>query len=137
MGVLSQEDIDCGDNHYGDMDGDDADEGLLFTFDSPVELASLDLGSVNGNDDFNLTIDNITHLKDFDSNETSPLVYKVVDKDKFYFSGLVGTDFLIWTDGSSDDYRVDSLTISTIPEPMVITLIASFGGGMLMMRRYL
>ncbi len=67
LGVLSQNDIDNSDDHYGDMDGDGVDEGLLFTFDSVVELTYLNLGDVSSNDDFNISIGVTTYLTDFEN----------------------------------------------------------------------
>jgi len=100
------------------------DDGLLFSFDSPVELAYLNFGKFGSNDDFNLTVDGVTFLVDFDELGSSPYVTSVVGMDEYWFTGLVGSEILVWADGSSDDFRIQTMTINTVPEPSTCLLLA-------------
>ena len=70
---------------------------------------------------------------DFDQDESSPYVTSVSGDDKYYFTGLTGTQFLIWADGSSDDFLIDEITVtfedppdkSVVPEPGTMLLLGS------------
>ena len=91
------------------------DEGLLFTFQSEVELASIDFNtfdSVNGADDFNLTVDGVTYLMDHHSDTNSEYVVSNNGDDVFDFQNVSGTEFLFWLDDDADDWRVDDVTIA-------------------------
>lgn len=107
----------------------DLDEGILFTFDQVVTLTFVNFDSFSGSDDFNLTVDGISLL--VDHNQSDAAVLGVVSNtpfpDHFDFS-VVGTEFLIWADGNTDSFRIDSLRASAVPVPAAAWL---FGSGLL------
>jgi len=95
-----------------------------------VELASInfhDFDSVDGDDDFNLTVDGVTKLMDHHSGKTS----EHVESDNgdngdnvFDFQNVSGTEFLFWLDDHEDDWRVDDITIAADGEEIKY----NFGG---------
>jgi len=113
------------------------DDGLLFTFGSPVGLTYLNFGTFGSNDDFNLTVDGVTHLIDFDTTKSSPHVTATNNLDEYWFTGLVGSEILIWADGSNDDYRIQAMTINTtpVPEPSTCLLLSVGFAGLALYRR--
>ncbi len=48
--------------------------------------------------------------------------------DQPLFSGVTGTQFVVWANNSYDRFRVDRLSVSAIPEPSILAL---FGLGLL------
>ena len=120
-----------GTNMDGGAAGDatDLDEGILFTFDQVVTLTFVNFDSFSGSDDFNLTVDGISLLVDHNQTDSDVpgIVSNTLVADHFDFS-VVGTEFLIWADGSSDSFRIDSLRASAVPVPAAAWL---FGSGLL------
>jgi len=107
---------------------DDLDEGLLFSFDRLVSLDYINFDSFSGSDDFNLTVDGISILVDFNATDTasSLLVSEVLGQtDEFNFNNIVGTEFLFWADGNSDSFRIDTLEVSAVPIPAAAWLFGS------------
>ena len=118
----------------GNLDGDsnfsanDPDEGLLFSFDQLVSLdyINFDMFTKQKNDDFNLTVDGVLVLLDFNANDTSSLVTNVPGQfDEYNFNSIVGSNFLFWADGDSDSFRIDTLNVSTVPVPAAAWLFGS------------
>jgi len=132
LGVVSAKDdgslLDAG-NSSTDMD-----EGLLFTFNKIVRLEYIDFDyfTSNGGDDFNLTVDNNTVLKNIDPYNGSSSVNNVGNKfDEYEFNDIIGTSFLFWADDDKDAFRIDKIRVSivnSVPEPSTIML---FGFGLL------
>jgi hypothetical protein len=122
-------------NTYGDgtsLDGGsgsgDLDEGLLFTFDTLVHLDYINFDHfTSGNaDDFNLTVDGVLLLYDFNANDSSSLVTNVVGEfDEYNFQGIIGKEFLFWADGNSDSFRIDEIEVSAVPVPAAVWLMSS------------
>ncbi len=108
-------------------DTSDPDEGLLFTFDQAVRLDYINFDSfTSSGDDFNLTVDGVSVLVDFNANDVSPLVTNVPSQfDEYNFNNIVGTEFLFWADGNSDSFRIDTLNVSTVPVPAAAWLFGS------------
>lgn len=103
------------------------DDGLLFSFARTVELTFLNLDNFpgsNSDDDFNLIVDGVSFLVDFDTGEFSPLVSSTIDNDKFNFTGIRGKEFLIWSDGANDEFLIDEIKIQ-VPEPATLFLLVS------------
>lgn len=117
------------------------DDGLLFSFVSKVTLKHIDFGGFRRNDDFNLTIDGVTYIVDFNKKGTSPYVTMMSGSkksvDNYWFDGLSGYNFLIWADGKSDEFRIDRLTVDVnpVPEPATVFLLSTCLLGMLGMKR--
>ncbi len=107
----------------------DPDEGLLFSFNQVVSLSYINFDSFGGSDDFNLTVDGILKLVDFDGGSTSQFASQVTgEPDEFNFSDISGTEFLFWADSDSDKFRIDRMTVHAIPEPTTLLL---FGVGLI------
>ncbi len=132
LGVSSMHPNLSGDSHS--LDGgsselttsSDPDEGLLFSFTRAVSLTYINFDSFSGSDDFNLTVDGVSVLVDYNSSDTSALVTNVVgQEDEFIFNGIYGTQFLFWADGNSDSFRIDRMSV--VPEPATLAL---FGLGL-------
>jgi len=136
--------IETGASDDNNIDGanvgatDDFDEGLQFTFSEVVSLSFVDFDNWgSSSDDFNLTVDGITLMVDFGTNDSN--VYGYNDNDSlsstysgsssyFDFNNIVGTEFLFWADSDNDEFNIDSMKVSKIPEPSIIAL---FGLGMM------
>ena len=105
----------------------DLDEGLLFTFDQIVSLDFINFDSFTSGDDFNLTVDGVSILVDYNADSpATPLVTNdPVQFDYYYFNNITGTEFLIWADGNSDSFRIDQMTVSAVPVPAAVWLFAS------------
>ncbi|MDR4506297.1 MAG: PEP-CTERM sorting domain-containing protein [Candidatus Scalindua sp.] len=97
------------DGQSGPADGIDHDEGLLFVFSNPINLKSVNFGQWGLKDDFNLTIDGVDIFQD---NASDPFV-----------ASYTGTNFLIWADGNSDQFRIQELTVEPVPEPATIAIL--------------
>lgn len=103
------------------------DEGLLFSFSQSVSLDYLNLDRFSGNDDFNLTVDGVTLLFDYDADKTSPYANNTNGEyDAYVFSNIVGTNFLFWADGGNDEFRIDRMevTAANVPEPSSLLLLS-------------
>jgi len=105
----------------------DPDEGLLLTFSQIVNLVyiNFDNFSTSGSDDFNLTVDGKLTLLDFNFNDTSPLASNSGlpgQEDEYNFSGISGTQFLFWADGSSDNFKIDRIEV---PEPTTLGMLVA------------
>lgn len=112
------------------IDQVDAFETLVLTFDpssKPVELLSVTFGRVGLDDDFNMSIDgNVLVSSAFipggSSNDAASSSFDFT----IFPAGLrTGTVFTFTGPGEDDDYRVQSLTISTTPEPSSLLLLGS------------
>jgi len=131
LGVRSNTTGD-GTNMDGGASGDaaDLDEGLLFIFDQEVRLDFINFDSFTefNADDFNLTVDGVSILVDYNANEVSSLVTNdPLQFDHYYFNNIVGTEFLIWADGDTDSFRIDEMIVSAVPVPAAVWL---FGSGL-------
>ncbi len=114
FGVVSF--IGDGENLDGGNTGDDTDpdEGLLFSFSELVSLSDIFFKSFGSSDDYNLMVDGIDIFSDKD--------------DSYDFGSIIGQEFLVWADGSSDAFYVSGLEVSAVPEPSIVAL---FGLGLL------
>ncbi len=120
------------------IDGGNPYEGILFTFDHAVSLDSItfnafDTVSTPGtnywNDDgFNLLVNGNNIMKDVRSLDTNSYIDGWGAGDQPLFTGVTGTQFVVWADNSYDRFRVDRLSVSAVPEPSVLAL---FGLGLL------
>ncbi len=127
LGVRSNPHGD-GTNLDGGSGSSDLDEGLLFTFDTLVHLDYINFDHfTSGNaDDFNLTVDGVLLLYDFNANHSSSLVSNVVGEfDEYNFHGINGKEFLFWADGNSDNFRIDEIEVSAVPVPAAVWLLSS------------
>ncbi len=125
--------MDGGGNSTTPNDPNDPDEGLLFTFDQAVRLDLINFDSFTDDstpDDFNLTVDGVTLLVDYNANSSSsPLVTNdLIQFDQYTFNTIVGTEFLFWADGNSDSFRIDRMEVTAVPVPAAVWL---FGSGLL------
>ncbi len=125
-GVWLEKDGGLGARTYADagteVDGSDTtssngdwihDDGLLFSFSQEVEMTYLRFGGWEKTDDFNLTVDGVKVLVDT-GNDTGPNT----------FSGVFGTEFLIWADSRDDRFRIDEIGIrAPVPEPATVALL--------------
>ena len=108
----------------------DPDEGLLFVFDRTVSLdfINLDYFNLGGTgDDFNVTVDGTTFIVDYskaDDGTNSLVTSTDGQQDHFLFNHLIGKEFLIWADGSSDSFTISDLKVSAVPLPAAIWLMA-------------
>lgn len=112
-------------------DTDDLDEGLLFTFDQTVrlDLINFDSFTSSSSDDFNLTVDGVLVLLDYNANDTSALVNNdLVQFDQYTFNNITGTKYLFWADSNTDSFRIDRLEVTAVPVPAAAWL---FGSGLL------
>ena len=129
--------LDGGSCNSSCLTSSDPDEGLLFIFNQVVSLdyINFDNFSSSGSDDFNLTIDDSTLLADFNFNDTSPNVSNVVGQpDEYNFNNITGTKFLFWADADNDNFSIDRLRVSAIPEPSTLAMLIA-GAGLLGLRR--
>ena len=110
----------------------DVDEGLLFSFDRVVTLDFIDFNywATTSGDDFNLAVDGVNILTNINSatSISSSLVSNVLgEEQEFTFSGVSGTNFMIWADDDLDKFRIDRLrvsaNVSAVPEPSIIALM--------------
>jgi len=123
-----------------DLDGEGSDEGLLFSFDQLVSLDFIDFDSFTNPslftldsesstnfvaDNFNLTVDGVSVLTDYNANGASPLVSNMALFDEYGFSGIVGNNFLFWADADSDSFSINTLEVSTVPVPAAAWLFGS------------
>lgn len=116
LGVTSSP-LDNADSHGMDGgnpdDASDPSEGLQFFFDQFVNLHYINFDDFSGANDFNLTVDGVSTLVDFNANSSSPLVDDVPSQpDEFNFLNITGQEFLFWADGESDDFRIDRMNVS-------------------------
>jgi len=133
LGVMSNVD----DGSHGTLDAGsgsrstDPDEGLLFTFGQKVSLDYINLDFFSGDDDFNLTVDGVTFIVDYSAADAANNFVTSTDgqQDHFLFNKLIGKEFLIWADGSSDSFTISDLKVSAVPLPAAIWLMgpALFG----------
>ena len=108
----------------------DPDEGLLFSFDQTVRLDYINFDRFHDNgDDFNLTVDGVLKLIDFNGNDSSLLATQVPGQfDEYNFFNIVGQEFLFWADSDSDSFRIDRMIVSSVvstPEPAMVLLLAT------------
>lgn len=106
------------------------DEGLLFVFNRVVSLSFINFDYFNlgadTSDDFNITVDGRNLITDYsDRGVTSTYVTNTSQQDHFLFNNLIGKEFLIWADGSSDSFTVSDLKVSAVPLPGAIWLMGS------------
>lgn len=107
----------------GQIDGNAGNDVLVFTFDQNVRIDSIRFSNVDGNDDFafgavagNLfdrfvsfqDVENIVFTADF----LSPA------------SLSVGNSFGIGAIGSLDNFRINALTVTAVPVPAALPLLA-------------
>ena len=110
----------------GGSSASDPDEGLLFTFNQQVSLDYINFDYFGSSDDFNLTVDGLSILTDFNGNDSSPLVSNVAGQfDEYNFNNISGSQILIWADGNSDSFRIDRFEVSAVPVPAAVWLFAS------------
>ena len=110
-------------------DSTDVDEGLLFTFNQAVSLDYINFDYFGTSDDFNLTVDGVSIFADYNADSSAlGAVNNTSQFDEYTFNNIVGTEFLIWADGSSDGFRIDRLEVSAVPVPAAVWL---FGSGLL------
>lgn len=120
-----------GTNMDGGSSSTDPDEGLLFTFDQVISLDYINFDSFTSSagDDFNLTVDGVNILTDFSANDSSLLATGVPGQfDEYTFNNVTGTQILIWADGDTDSFRIDTINASVVPVPAAAWL---FGSGLL------
>lgn len=113
-------------DNTADLDGV-LDEFLVFTFASAVKLSSILFGNVDGNDDWDLWIDNGTGFAQvaFDS-----------DLNPYLFNDAVVTSLRIGADGLNDNFRVKELNaVAAVPLPAAGFLLIGALGGLAAMRR--
>lgn len=110
-----------------DIDGSNLDEsavqmeGLRITFGSAVRLESVYFAGMGSSDDFNLTVDGTLKLLDV---ATNPLDLTEL-RDSWFPVVRTGTEFIIWADGISDDFRVAKFEVSAVPEPTSLALMVT------------
>jgi hypothetical protein len=105
-------------------------ETLVLTFDpssKPVKLLSITFGRVGLDDDFNMSIDgNVLVSSAFiPGGSSNDAASSSVDFTIFPASLRTGKEFTFTAPGIDDDYRVQSLTITTTPEPSSLLLLGS------------
>ena len=115
---------------------DDPDEGLLFLFSETVNLFDIGIGSLGSDDDFNLSIVELTFpfftTNDVIVDQGRPANDREVNFD--FGNGFQGSAFLVWVDGNDDDIRIRDISV-TVPEPHGLALLLTAGMGMLLVRR--
>lgn len=134
LGVRSFVSLSGGSSDGTNLDGgdgtnpNDLDEGLLFSFDRLVSLDYINFDSFSNSsgDDFNLTVDGVSVLVDFNANDSDSRVSNVSGQfDEYRFNSIVGSEFLFWADGNSDSFRIDTLEVSAVPVPAAAWLFGS------------
>ncbi len=126
LGVLSSAD------DGNDLDGGsssnyatDPDEGLLFSFSHNVNIFDFFMGDLGRSDDFNVSS---VLFNNPDSIILGESIFDVSGPDgerewAFEMQDMfIGTHFMLWVDGSSDDVEV--LGVSAIPEPGSLALLS-------------
>ena len=108
------------------LDGANGDEGILFRFDRVVSLDYINFDSFGSYEDFNLSsslspdalipsFDSL--LVDIGGNGTDAnYIESNPEYDAFNFQNVIGTQLLVWADGSSDSFRIDRIEVSEVPE---------------------
>ena len=108
------------------------DDGLRFVFDTVVSLDFINLGDFynSTNDDFNVSFFDgssyVTPIVDHDDDDADTAFVSTLDNDKFSFANISGTEFIIWADGSSDEFLIDQIkvsTVATVPAPATLPLL--------------
>jgi len=104
----------------------DLDEGILFTFSEVVTLDFINFDSFGASDDFNMTVDEVSILVDHNSSDGDipGVVSNASASDHFNFY-VTGQEFLIWADGNSDSFRIDSVNATVVPVPATVWLFGS------------
>lgn len=108
----------------GNSSTTDLDEGILFSFTQLVSLEYASFDLFTGDDDFNLTVDGVLQLYDFNATDTSTLAYQASgEPNEFYFSNIIGQEFLFWADAGNDEFRIGRLEVQAVPEPSTWLLL--------------
>lgn len=101
--------------HADEIDGENnADEGLWFVFDRVVSLDWFNLDRFSGSvsDDFNLNVGPSALFADIGSNEVHPGIVWNQDDEPAFSPGIISSEFLLWVDGSNDEFRIDRLSVT-------------------------
>lgn len=123
-----------GTNLDGGNSIDDPDEGILFSFSQAVSLDYVNFDSFGSSDDFNLSRAQslVPSIPDFDSllhdigslETDGTFISPTSEDDAFNFQNVIGQQFLIWADGTSDSFRVDRIEVSAVPAQTPLVLMA-------------
>lgn len=99
-------------------------EILRLSFDSVVQMLSATFGSAGGNDQFTLIVDGVEAITQGDPDGTAPFGIDVVGQ---VFDFTVGE--------SNDDYRLQSVEVEAVPEPLTLLGTAAATGIGIMLKR--
>ena len=129
LGVISS------DSDGNDLDGgsssnyaSDPDEGLLLVFSEEVELLDVFVGDLDRTDEINFSVVDLSvpsqpFLTQSVIDETGPAFF---DEWPFEFADdFIGSAFMLWVDGGSDDVEMLGIAVATIPVPATLLLMLS------------
>ncbi|VEP15759.1 conserved exported hypothetical protein [Hyella patelloides LEGE 07179] len=109
-------------NKAGQVDGEgELFESLLLSFDQPVRIESASFTRLQNNDGFALSID---------GDEVVSLNSRLNNNNPFDFSSLgnrKGLNFEFTVAQENDDYRLESVTVETVPETTPVLPLLGFG----------
>jgi hypothetical protein len=126
LGVISSD--DDGNDLDGGSSGNyatDPDEGLLFVFSQQVRILDFFIGDLDSSDDFNLSVVNLTGPDQVELGISEIDVFGPPNQEEFIFDfgpDFLGTAFMLWVDGRSDDIEV--LGVAAVPAPAPILILS-------------
>ena len=115
LGVYTDRKKKLFDDTDSDVDGQ-GDEWLTFTFDTAVKLFSMTFGDQDGDDQWDVFVNNI-------------LVGNNSSANPYFFGWQEATSVSVRANGNDDSWRVTSLTVAPVPLPAGgILLLTALGG---------
>ena len=112
-----------------DVDGSVGNDLITFVFNKVVKFSSALFSQVDGNDDFDIFVDGALVAEDVGIAGNNPY-------DLSSFIPSSGTSISFGADGTFDNFRVASITVSPVPLPAAsLLLLTALGGAAMAYRR--